>query len=84
MAACLLLSLISCTPTPAIRTEAVKVAVPVYVSLAPELIASAPMPTFPVELTNAALAQYTLDLQTALKIDIDKLSKIRALQPKGH
>ena len=42
------------------------------------------MPAFPVELTNAAWAQYTLDLQTALKIDIDKLTKIQAIQPPGH
>jgi len=62
----------------------VTVNVPVYVALPAALTGAATMPAFPVELTNAALAQYTLDLQTALKIDIDKLSKIRALQPKGH
>jgi hypothetical protein len=52
----------------------------VYVSLPQELTTPVPMPLFPVELTNAAWAQYTLDLQTALKIDIDKLSKIKAIQ----
>ena len=54
---------------------------PVYVALPKALTTPVPMPSFPVELTNAAWAQYTLDLQTALKIDIDKLNKIQALQP---
>lgn len=42
------------------------------------------MPSFPSDFTYGTWAQYTLDLQTALKIDIDKLDKIRALQPKAH
>jgi len=42
------------------------------------------MPVFPLKFTNAAWAQYTLDLQTAIKIDIDKLTKIQAIQPPGH
>ena len=71
----------SCATTPAVRTETVTVKVPVYVQLPRALTAPAPMPMFPVELTNGAWAQYTLDLQTALKIDIDKLTKIQALQP---
>ena len=55
-----------------------------YVALPQGLTTAAPMPAFPVELTNATWAQYTLDLQTALKINVDKLTKIRSLQPKGH
>ena len=61
-----------------------QVKVPVYVALPRALTTPAPMPAFPVELTNADWAQYTLDLQTALKIDIDKLTKIQAIQPPDH
>jgi len=40
------------------------------------------MPAFPETLNNGTLASYVLALQTALKIDINKLEKIQALQPK--
>jgi hypothetical protein len=53
----------------------------VFVALPVQLTTAAPMPAFPDVLTNASLASYTLALQTALKIDIEKLSKIQALQP---
>lgn len=55
--------------------------VPVYVALPSNLTKVEPMPAFPADFTNGAWTQYTLDMQTALKIDIDKLTKIQALQP---
>lgn len=77
----ILLCLSSCAQT-AVRTEAVTVKVPSYVALPSALIDPEPMPPFPDILTNGSLASYTLALQTALKIDIDKIQKIGALQPK--
>ena len=71
-------------PTPVVRTERVTVRVPSYVALPSNLTTVYQPPMFPVELTNATWLQYTLDLQTALKINVDKLTKIRSLQPKGH
>ncbi len=70
--------------TPAVKTQVITVKTPVYVALPRALTTPVPMPAFPVELTNAAWAQYTLDLQAALKVDIDKLDKIQALKPPGH
>lgn len=58
--------------------------VPVYVALPSELTTFEPMPAFPSDFTNDAWVAYTMALQTALKIDIDKLTKIQALQPKGN
>jgi hypothetical protein len=76
-----LMLLASCATTPPTRTETVEVKVPVYVALPSALTTGAPIPAFPATLTNAAWLQYTLDLQTALKIDDDKLIKVQALQP---
>ncbi|OYV74575.1 MAG: hypothetical protein B7Z66_15955 [Chromatiales bacterium 21-64-14] len=58
-------------------------------ALPADLTTFEPMPAFPADFTNGAWTQYTLDLQTALKIDIDKLGKIKGVQPdflvsRGH
>ena len=74
--------LTSCAQAPVVRTQTVEVRVPSYVALPAELTAPAPWPEAPAVWTNASLAQYVLDLQSALKQDVDKLDKIHALQPE--
>jgi len=82
------LSVASCAPTPAVKTQTVTVYQPTYVAIPDGLLCPnatpnpCQMPAFPETLNNGTLASYVLALQTALKIDINKLEKIQALQPK--
>ena len=85
LAALPLLWLTGCATTPKpIEVRSVMVQVPVYVALPSDLTTFEPMPAFPADFTNDAWVTYTMALQTALKIDIDKLTKIQAIQPPGH
>lgn len=51
--------------------------------LSPEMVTAAPMPAVPAVLTNGTLAEYVVRLQTALRLNIDKLNRISRLQPKA-
>jgi hypothetical protein len=78
--------LTACAPlSPVVKTQTVQVSTPVYVPLPTVLTADIPVPPFPAKtpLLNKDLAQYILDLNTALHKANDQLDKIRSLQPGG-
>jgi hypothetical protein len=48
------------------------------------MVTAEPMPAVPDVLTNGTLVEYVIRLQTALRLDADKLNRISRLQPKAR
>lgn len=81
---CLALGLSSCATSPAVRTETVKVPVPVLTPLDPALLMVTPLPPVPQSMTNEQLLGWAYQCAAVNWTNSDKLVRIKALQPKSQ
>lgn len=79
MCLCLMLLCVACSK-PAVRTESIEVKTPVYVAMPTDLLSPCTV-DMPATWTNSTLADYALRLQVCVRVDTDKLERIRKLQP---